>query len=444
MSYQIVSSNKVNNKLEVQIKIDEKLWKSEFDKNLNESAKRVSLPGFRKGKVPPEKAKEFVNHAMVLEKTANAVLGKVYDKIIDEKIISEDESVVDISPDVELKNIDKDTAEFVLKFDLIPSIEVPDYKAIPNIKKAEAVTDDDIERQIKSLMKNDAEVITKEDQKIASGNIAIIDFKGIVDGKELPSACANDYELEIGSKTFIPGFEDGLIGLKADEETKLKLKFPDDYHAADIKGKPVVFEVKVKSVKEIKYPELNDEYVKTLKNKVGDKVNTVAELKQYIKETLEKNINQNVKTENLMTIRKYLVDNAKFEYVPEKLVLDHANRIKNQYLQQIERYKLTLKDALAMQNSNEEKFNADIKQEAENNVKYSIMVDKIATTEKIECSDSDIDAKLNDILGPGSNESASERAEMIKRLKEQSGDYIESTIIGDKVLEFIIKQNQKA
>ncbi|WP_033159758.1 trigger factor [Mycoplasmoides alvi] len=441
--YKIVNSNKLDKILNVEIKVDGEPWISEVDKAFKNSVKNLSIPGFRKGKIPEKKAKEFVNYGLVYEKAANKILDKVFKEILNEAIVKNDNDVIELNPDVDVKKIDDNAFEFIFKFDLIPPIKLPDYKKIENIKTIDDILDNDIEHQIKLIMKNDAEIVDKEDQVIEMFDLAIIDFKGIVDGKQLDSATANDYELEIGSNSFINGFESSLVGMKKNETKVINLKFPDDYHVYELKGKPVTFEVTIKSVKVIKYPDLNIDYIKTLKNGNYADSKSIDEFKSKIKEDLIKNAKINLKNSNTATIKKFLIDNSILDYIPEKLVKDQYQKIMNTYLSQIKKYNLELKDALAMQNITEEKFKEEITKEAEANVKYSLVLEKISDENNIECTNEDIDNRINEIfLEFNSNDKEKQKDLIMSNLNSQR-DLIETMVISDKIVNFLIDINKK-
>lgn len=442
--YQLVNTSKNDKTLDLEVKLDDNIWQTEIEKNIADAAKNVSIPGFRKGKVPFDKAIEYVNHAVIYEKVANRILNKIFNMVSNEEVILNDKDLINVMPDVEIKNISKNTISFIFKFILLPKIELPDYKNIANVKKSKLISEDEVNKQIKLLMKNDAEIITKENQIVDDTDVVIIDFKGKVDNKELESATANDYELEIGSNTFIPGFESALIGMKTNETKTINLTFPEDYHVDEMKNKPVEFEVTIKNVKHIKYPELNDEYVvNNLKQKFEEEIETVQQLHDFLKKKLEKKIIQNNRTENLVVIRKYLVDNTKYDYIPEKMVDEQYKRILDQYNGQLKEYKIEYKQMLEMQNKTEDEFNKEVKQEAENNAKYSIAIKKIANIENIECNDQDLENKLSEILFDfGSNINEETKKLVTERFNEQK-NFFKTTILSDKVLDLLISLNQK-
>ena len=440
--YKIVNSNKENNLLNIEVRVDGKPWTDEVNKALKLAIKNVSIPGFRKGKIPENKAKEYVNFSLVYEKAANKILNSIFEKILLEKIITDDNDVIEVNPEVNIQKIDNDFIDFVFKFDLMPPITLPNYKKIENIKESKPISDEDLENHIKFLMKADAESITKEDSFIEMYDLAIIDFKGFVDGKQLDSATANDYELEIGSKSFIEGFESELLGMKKNETKTINLTFPNDYHATDLQGKPVTFEVLIKDIKTVKYPELNIEYVKSLKNKEYSNSNSIDEFKETVKKQLSKNSLNAIKNANISTIKNFLVENSQFGYIPKKLVNDQAKKIMDSYLNQIKQYKMELKDVLAMQNISEEKFLENINKEAETNVKYSLVLEKIAEENNVECAKQDLENKINEIIVDLGTIDEETRKNFVERLNLQK-DLIETMVISDKIIDFIINENKK-
>ncbi len=264
-----------------------------------------------------------------------------------------------------------------------------------------------------------------------------------MDGKALDAATAEGYELEIGSKSFIEGFEPALIGMKKNETKTIHLRFPENYHATELRGKPVDFEVTVKDIKTVKYPELTDEYVKTMRQDgLAKKAQTVDELRDSVRAQMQKSAAANTKNANHAAIKAFLVENTSFSHVPQKLVDDQARRIKSQYVSQIKQYKMELKDLLAMQNITEAKFDEQIRREAENNVKYSLASEKIAEREKIECAPEDYQKEVDRMLEESQITDPAAKADAVKRLEPQR-DLIETMIVGDKLMEHLVRLNEK-
>ncbi|WP_027120166.1 trigger factor [[Mycoplasma] testudinis] len=445
--YKIIESQKNDTSLKILVSLEGDSWKKEVEIQIKNAIKNVSLPGFRKGKVPADKAKEHVNMLPVYEKAANKVLANNFDAIIKDKLIEDDEEVIVENPKVELKDFNENGLQVNIIFELIPVITLPELKEIPGIQKPMEVRERDINRQIHTWMKSDAEMVTKEEGVVSEGDLATIDFEGKVDGKVLPEATAQNFDLEIGSGSFIDGFEDKLIGVKKDETKVLDLKFPDDYHAVDLKGKPVSFKVTVKAIKSIKYPELNDEYVKKLTADLSLKnINNVQEFKDHVKKSLSNSIDQRIKNANNVAILNYLADNTKFNYLPESLITEQIKRLRNEIDRNLEQSKMTLEKALKMQNTTMDKFEESLRENSIKQVKFVLAVDEIAKVNKLEPTEQEIDAEIDKYLGqvlPVTEDKKADehRINLKKQIKENS-DQLNSLLTMDKVTNFLVN-NQK-
>lgn len=446
--YKIIHQEKKEYFLEVKVNVSGKEWTDEVDKQKKHAIKNLSVPGFRKGKIPVNKAENLINVFEVYEKAANSILDLVLKKMFDEKAINDEELIGDF-PKIEISNVNDKELTFLAKFELIPTLELPDYKHIPGISDPEAINDNQVEEQIKQLLKDEAEVTTKTDGIVADGNIAIIDFKGTVDGKVLDSTTANDYELEIGSNSFIPGFEKGLIGLKKEETKILELKFPKDYHQVDFADKPVSFEVKIKEVKEVKYPELDNNNLKNitekhLNKKDSENIKTVDQFKSFIKERLQQNAENSSKKNNHDKIRNFLIENTKYSHVPETMVNSQKKRLQYELNKQLEQYQIKLDDFLKIQGLEKKTFDENIHKEAVQNIKYILAIEEISEKEKIEVSSEEIDKEIQKYINEFSkDENGSKNLDDIKNKLSSQPELFETIILNDKVVDFLIKTNKK-
>ena len=242
------------NKHEVTVKIDGDAWKNAIDKVFAKKQKTVKVDGFRQGKVPRNiYEKKFGKESLYLD-AADAVLQDAYAKAMDDSKL-----VPVVQPEVNLKNIGEEGVEFTFKIITKPEVKVNKYKGL-NIKLEEVeVTDEEINHELSHLLERYTELVTK-DGEVKNGDVAIIDFEGFKDGEAFDGGKGENYSLEIGSNTFIPGFEEQVIGMKAGDEKDLNVTFPEDYGAKDLAGAPVVFKVKVNEVKEKKTRELDEDF----------------------------------------------------------------------------------------------------------------------------------------------------------------------------------------
>ncbi|MBR2998018.1 MAG: trigger factor, partial [Bacilli bacterium] len=240
-------------------KIDGDTWKSAIDKVFLEKQKTVKVDGFRQGKVPRNIYEQKFGKESLFLDAANHVLNDAYVKMIEESKL-----IPVVQPSVDIKSISEDGVEFVFKVITKPEVKVKKYKGLKIKPEKVKVTDEEINHELGHLLERYTELVTKEKGKVENGDVAIIDFEGFKDGVAFDGGKGENYSLEIGSHSFIPGFEEGVIGMKALEEKDLNLKFPEDYGAKDLAGKEVVFKVKVNEIKEKKKRELDEDFFEDL------------------------------------------------------------------------------------------------------------------------------------------------------------------------------------
>lgn len=441
--YKIIESQKNDRELTLTIAFEDKSWTDEIETQVRNQTKKIKIAGFRVGKAPIAIARRSVNMGVVLEDAANKIIQKNYEAIINDKLISEDDEVIDDSIKIEPDKIDDQKLVIKLRFELIPEITLPAIDSIPNLQKPAEITEKDISRQIKNWMKSDATITTKEDNVVADGNLVTIDFEGTVDGKVLPEATASNYELEIGSKSFIDGFEDKLINAKKDETRILDLVFPKDYHDPKMSNKPVSFKVTVKAIKEIKYPELNNDYViKLAKEEKMDNVVDVDSFKQSTKKRLEETMIKNINKNNTTVISNYLIDHSKFSYLPESLVKDQMKQLNQMLEQNLKNANISMEDFLKIQNNTNDGLAQTLRENSVRHVKFTLAFEELAKVNKIDISDDEVNAEIEKQLKELNIQDQEKLAAVkSKMLKEFEQIYLMIKL--NKVNEFIINQQKQ-
>lgn len=441
--YKIIESQKNDRELTLTIAFEDKSWTDEIETQVRNQTKKIKIAGFRVGKAPIAIARRSVNMGVVLEDAANKIIQKNYEAIINDKLISEDDEVIDDSIKIEPDKIDDQKLVIKLRFELIPEITLPAIDSIPNLQKPAEITEKDISRQIKNWMKSDATITTKEDNVVADGNLVTIDFEGTVDGKVLPEATASNYELEIGSKSFIDGFEDKLINAKKDETRILDLVFPKDYHDPKMSNKPVSFKVTVKAIKEIKYPELNNDYVIRLaKEEKMDNVVDVDSFKQSTKKRLEETMIKNINKNNTTVISNYLIDHSKFSYLPESLVKDQIKQLNQMLEQNLKNANISMEDFLKIQNNTNDGLAQTLRENSVRHVKFTLAFEELAKVNKIDISDDEVNAEIEKQLKELNIQDQEKLAAVkSKMLKEFEQIYLMIKL--NKVNEFIINQQKQ-
>ncbi len=375
------------NKHEVTVKIDGDAWKNAIDKVFAKKQKTVKVDGFRQGKVPRNiYEKKFGKESLYLD-AADAVLQDAYAKAMD------DSKLVPVAqPEVNLKNIGEEGVEFTFKIITKPEVKVNKYKGL-NIKPEEVeVTDEEINHELSHLLERYTELVTK-DGKVKNGDVAIIDFEGFKDGEAFDGGKGENYSLEIGSNTFIPGFEEQVIGMKAGDEKDLNVTFPEDYGAKDLAGAPVVFKVKVNEVKEKKTRELDEDFFEDLGM---EGIDSEDKLKAEIKESIKAQKEMDAENKYVDSLLEGVSKNVEVD-IPEEMVNEEVDRLMGRFAEQMKMQGISLDLYYQFTGSNEEQLRSQMEKEAFNNVLYRLMIEEIQQIEKIVVSDEDAEKEAEEL-----------------------------------------------
>ena len=375
------------NKHEVTIKIDGDAWKNAIDKVFAKKQKTVKVDGFRQGKVPRNiYEKKFGKESLYLD-AADAVLKDAYAKAMDDSKL-----VPVVQPEVNLKNIGEEGVEFTFKIITKPEVKVNKYKGL-NIKQEEVeVTDEEINHELSHLLERYTELVTK-DGEVKNGDVAIIDFEGFKDGEAFDGGKGENYSLEIGSNTFIPGFEEQVIGMKAGDEKDLNVTFPEDYGAKDLAGAPVVFKVKVNEVKEKKTRELDEDFFEDLGM---EGIDSEDKLKAEIKESIKAQKEMDAENKYVDSLLEGVSKNVEVD-IPEEMVNEEVDRLMGRFAEQMKMQGISLDLYYQFTGSNEEQLRSQMEKEAFNNVLYRLMIEEIQQIEKIVVSDEDAEKEAEEL-----------------------------------------------
>ena len=366
--------------------------KEEFAKGLDQAfkraVKRVNAPGFRKGKLPRAVFNKMYGEEALFQDAVDFVLPAAYTKAIDELEVSPL-----AMPDIDVKEISKEEG---VKFEAVvtvkPNVELGEYKNLGLEKDSVEVTDADVEERLDSILSRQAEWQIKEGES-KKGDIVVIDFKGFIGDEAFEGGEAKGYELELGSGSFIPGFEEQLEGKVAPVDTEVNVTFPENYQVADLAGKAARFEVTVHDVKEKVLPELTDEFVKEFTKEAAS---TVAEYKEKLKEEIKlekENLAEKSYSDKVISTA---VENAKVS-VPEKLVEQEVNSMFEQFTGNLSRQGLSFDLYEQFTGKGEADLKAEMKSDAENKIKTSFVLGEIAEVEKVEVTEADIDAEVKEL-----------------------------------------------
>lgn len=378
---------KKNNVHEINVKIEGENWTKALDKAFKEKQKNVKVDGFRKGKVPREIfEKKFGKESLYID-AADMVLQDAYMKAMEESKL-----IPVVQPAVELKGLSDEGAEFTFKIVTKPEVKVNKYKGL-NIKPEKVeVTDEEINHELGHLLERYTELVTKEG-KVENGNIAIIDFEGFKDDVAFEGGKGENYSLEIGSNTFIPGFEEQVIGMKVGEEKDLNLTFPEDYGAKDLAGAAVVFKVKVNEIKEKKTRELDEDFFEDLGM---EGIDSEEKLKAEIKASITAQKEMEVENKYVDTILEEVGKNVEVD-IPEEMVNEEVNRLMRRFEEQMKMQGISLELYYQFTQSTEADLRNQMEKEAFNNVLYRLMLEEIMTLEKVEVSEDDANKEAEEL-----------------------------------------------
>lgn len=369
---------KNKNVKEITIKIEGKEWEDALDKAFEKANKKVKIDGFRQGKAPKEVfIKKYGEESLFMD-AADLVLQPAYQKMLDE---NKDVEIV-AQPEVALKSISKDGVEFVFTITTKPEVKLGKYKKLGVKKEKVEVTKEEIESALNETLNRYAENVVK-DGKVENGDIAIIDFEGFKDGVAFEGGKGENYSLTIGSNTFIPGFEDQIIGMSKDEEKDINVTFPEDYHSEDLKGQKVIFKVKVNEIKTTKIPELDKDFFEDL---AMEGIDSKESLEKQLEENIKAHKEQHAEDHYIDELLKKGIENMEVD-IPEAMINEELDRMIRQYEENLKMQGLTLEQFYQFTNSDEAALKDQMKEEAEKRVASRLLLEAIKVEEKIEIAD---------------------------------------------------------
>ena len=369
------------NVTEVTVKIDGQEWKDALEKAYQKASKKAKIDGFRPGKAPKEAFMKKYGVESLFMDAGDLVLESAYKKAFEGK----DSLELVAQPDIALKSVDENGVEFLFTLTTKPEVKLGKYKGLKVAKPEIKVTKEEIDQTISEMRNRYAENVVKETEEVADGDIAVIDFEGFKDGVPFNGGKGENYDLTIGSHTFIPGFEEQVVGMKKGETKDVNVTFPEDYHAEDLKGAPVVFKVTVKEVKAVQIPELDKDFFADLG--MTD-LETEADLRKQVEETIK--LRKETDADNKY-IDDLLAEAAKTTEVevPDTMIHEEAHRMVHQYEEHLQMQGITLEQFFQFTNSNEEALMEQMHEEAKNRVTYRLMLEEIVKAENISVSEED-------------------------------------------------------
>lgn len=414
-----------NNKVKLTIHVGQDSFEEGMQKSYLKNRKSISIPGFRKGKVPRKVMEQYFGESILYEDAINEVFPPAYDQAVKETGIEP----VD-RPELDIVQIGSGqdfifTAEVTVK----PEVELGQYKGLEVDRVEYIVTDEEVEERIKQTLEQNARWVSVEDRPVKTGDRVILDYSGSIDGELFEGGTAEKQNLEIGSGHFIPGFEEQMVGMELGEEKDLKVTFPEEYHAEELKGKEATFHVKLHEIKEKELPDLDDEFAKDV-----SEFDTLDEYRADIKQKLEKNAEERSNTELKNNLIDLAVNNAKVD-IPDVMVDFELDNMLRDIDNQLRYNGLNIESYLKIANTSIDDFRAQYKDDAYNRVKTQLVIEAIGKAENIEVSEEDYE-KQYELLAKQYNQ----EVETIKKSLQGGLEHLENSIIAEKTIELLVDE----
>lgn len=422
MSLQVEKLEHNMAKLTIEVPAEEleKALETAYQKNKN----KISVPGFRKGKVPRNMIEKMYGPAIFYEDAANELIPDAYEKALDEC----EEEIVS-APKIDVTQIEKGkdfifTAEVAVK----PEVTLGKYKGIKVDEADLAVTEEEINAQIEKERENSARTISVEDRPVKDGDITTLDFEGFVDGVAFEGGKGTDYPLTIGSGSFIPGFEEQLIGAELNKEVEVNVTFPEDYHAKDLAGKPATFKCKIKDIKEKELPELDDEFASEVST-----FDTMAEYKEDVKKSLEMKKADAAKIAKEEAVIDAVIEDAKMD-IPDAMVETEQRQIIEEFSQRMRMQGLTMEQYMQFTGMTPQALMDQTKPQALKRIQSRLVLEAVAKAEDLKASEEDYAAEIKDM----SEKYQMEEDKIKEMLGEKGKKQVEEDLAIRKAVDFLV------
>ena len=422
MSLQVEKLEHNMAKLTIEVPAEEleKALETAYQKNKN----NISVPGFRKGKVPRNMIEKMYGPAIFYEDAANELIPDAYEKALDEC----EEEIVS-APKIDVTQIEKGkdfifTAEVAVK----PEVTLGKYKGIKVDEADLAVTEEEINAQIEKERENSARTISVEDRPVKDGDITTLDFEGFVDGVAFEGGKGTDYPLTIGSGSFIPGFEEQLIGAELNKEVEVNVTFPEDYHAKDLAGKPATFKCKIKDIKEKELPELDDEFASEV-----SAFDTMAEYKEDVKKSLEMKKADAAKIAKEEAVIDAVIEDAKMD-IPDAMVETEQRQIIEEFSQRMRMQGLTMEQYMQFTGMTPQALMDQTKPQALKRIQSRLVLEAVAKAEDLKASEEDYAAEIKDM----SEKYQMEEDKIKEMLGEKGKKQVEEDLAIRKAVDFLV------
>ena len=415
---------KENSVVEIELTMDKEQFNVELDKAFKQNAKKFKVPGFRNGMVPRAVVEKTYGEAVLYE----YVIENTVDEAYKTAVIENNLDIVS-RPELDIKQIGKDKDFiFVVNVCVKPEAKVSDYKGIEVKKVSTRVTKKEVEEEIERTREKNARIVTVEDKarELKNGDISVIDFEGFVDGKAFEGGKAENFELTIGSGQFIPGFEDQMIGMKVDEERDINVKFPEEYHATDLAGKDATFKVKLHEIKEKILPELDDEFAKDI-----SEFDTLEEYRKDVNKKVKQRKENQAKAEKEQEAIEKFIEKVEVT-IPDGMIDEEVEKMVEEMNANLSYQGLNIDQYLQYMGMSLEDYKKEMRGQAEKRIKLNLGLEAVATQEKVEVSDEDIDTKIKELAA---QYGAKDEESLLKN--ENARNYMKQELIHEKTLKVI-------
>ena len=410
------------NEVKLEITVEAEKFENAMKKVYFQNAKYFNIPGFRKGKAPMNIVEKYYGAQIFYEDAFNEVATEAYEEALTENKID-----VVSRPEVDIAQMEKGKdLIFTAVVQTKPEVKLGKYKGIEIQKIEYKVDKKDVDHELEHMQEHNSRLVTVDDRPLENGDTATIDFEGFVDGVAFEGGKAEGHELEIGSGTFIPGFEEQLIGMELENEKEIKVTFPKEYFSKDLAGKDATFKVKLHDIKKKELPELDDEFAKDV-----SEFDTLEELKKSIKEKLTKNKEQREKYETEEAVLKAVCEDSKLD-IPSGMIELEIDNILKDFEQRLSYQGLNLEQYLKMIGKTEEEMRKEYEPQAIEAIKSRLVLEAIMKAEKIEASEEEIKAKMEEMA-----KSYGKDVEELSK-NENLKNYLAEGIKSEKALEFIV------
>ena len=417
------------NIVKFEVKVEAEKFDAALTRAYKKNVKNFNVPGFRKGKVPMNVVKKYYGIEVLLEDAVNFAIEGSYSEVLKENnIVPVDYPKIDVVEVGEGKDF-----VYTAEVTVYPEVELGEYKGLSIEKKTYEVTEEEVSKKLKEMQEKNARVEAKEEGTVENGNIAVIDFKGYVDGEAFQGGEGNDYSLEIGSKTFIDTFEEQLVGAKVNDTVEVNVTFPENYGKEELNGKPAKFEVTIKEIKVKELPELDDEFAKET-----SEFDTIADLKADVTKKLEEANAERSEREFEEAVITAVAGNAKVE-IPEVMVEKEVDNMVRNLQQRLQYQGLTLEQYFQFTGTDEEKMREYMRTNAQTKVKVDLVLEAIQKAENIDATEEEIKEKAVEVA---KMYSASEDEKMVDLLMQSQQAALRADVITNKTMKLLLENNK--